>query len=103
MQGEKRKSPRKHLKYPARILSGDDTPRMCTLADISATGARVVIVRPDDIPNEVTLLLSNGGARRRCRIAWRNGKEFGLEFLPDFERAAKPSATTARPSVDAKT
>jgi hypothetical protein len=86
MQGEKRKAPRKHLKYPARILNGDDEPRMCTLSDISATGARVITSKPEGLPDEIMLLLSNGGARRRCRIAWRDGQELGLEFMHDFDK-----------------
>jgi hypothetical protein len=98
MSGEKRTARRKSLKYPARLDAGDGKPlRECMLADISETGARIVVKQADDIPERVTLLIgSQGVAPRQCRVVWRDGVELGLEF----RRKAKPAtASLARRSL----
>jgi hypothetical protein len=83
MDGEKRRSYRRLLKYPAKIDLGDGTPpRLCVLVDISATGARVTVEKPDQIPNRFSLLLAAEGAtRRRCKVVWREANQLGLEFM----------------------
>lgn len=93
MRGEKRKSPRKPLRYPGRIVTGSDAGTLvCALADISETGARVLMQDPGEIPHHVTLLFGVGGAtQRRCRVAWRDGEQLGLEFIKPEK--AKPQPT----------
>jgi len=87
MQGEKRRAPRKVLEYPAGIDTGDGSPlRPCLLSDISRTGVRVRVAEPSDLPPTVTLVLSRSGVFRRCRVAWTDGSDLGLEFL-DRKRA----------------
>ena len=78
-----RKKPRREFHYAARILSGPQDPaRRCTIADISETGARLVLDSDDGLPERFFLLLSlNGGARRHCRVVWRNGASVGVEFV----------------------
>jgi hypothetical protein len=92
MAGEKRRSPRKHLRYPGEIDIGDGSAlRKCLLSDISDTGARVMIEKPDEIPDKVMLLLGHErGARRRCKVVWREDKQIGLEFLKDPAAKAPP-------------
>ncbi len=82
MPGDKRSTKRKSLKYPARIDAGDGSPpRDCVLIDVSETGARVILKKPDDVPEQFTLLLgTQGAAPRHCRVVWREGPELGLEF-----------------------
>ncbi len=84
MDGEKRTSRRKHLQFPARILSEhSNDPVPCLLTDISETGARVSLQSADKLPETetVTLVLSTQGVKRRCRIAWREGSDMGMEFI----------------------
>src|SRR5688572_23635583 len=83
MDGEKRRCHRQSLKYPAKIDVGDGTPlRHCVLVDISATGARVIVEKPDQIPNRFSLLLAaEHGTRRRCKVVWREANQLGLEFM----------------------
>lgn len=85
MAGEKRRSPRKALRYPGELDVGDGSAlRKCLLSDISDTGARVMIEKPDEVPDLVMLLLGHErGARRRCRIVWREPKQLGLEFVKE--------------------
>jgi hypothetical protein len=84
MDGEKRAARRKHLHYPARIVAGEDTPLVpCILTDISETGVRVSLQGEGagELPETVVLLLSPTGVKRRCRVAWREGNEVGMEFV----------------------
>src|SRR5262245_40085157 len=77
MSGEKRTFRRKSLKYPARLDTGDGKPsRECMLADVSESGARIIVKEPNEIPDRVTLLIgSQGVAPRNCRVVWRDGVE----------------------------
>jgi len=78
-----RKKPRREFHYMAKILSGPQDPaRRCAISDISETGARLVLDSDDGLPDRFFLLLSlNGGARRRCRVVWRDGTSVGVAFV----------------------
>ena len=75
-----RKSPRRNVRYLARIDAIDGSAQSCTLVDISQTGARLLATGTDQIPGEFTLLL--GTAVRKCRVVWRNDPHVGVQFLP---------------------
>jgi hypothetical protein len=94
MQGEKRKSHRQPLRYPARLDFGDGSePSACLLSDISAIGARVLVEHPDTVPDTLELLLAQkNNAVRHCRVVWREGPQLGLEFV----RKVAPQAAPAR-------
>jgi hypothetical protein len=79
---ELRKKPRRQFHYNARILTDKDTPLLaCSISDISQTGARLALERDEKLPDTFMLLLSaNGGARRHCRVIWREGMTVGVEF-----------------------
>ena len=99
MQSDRRKIVRRRVRYPARVDFGDGSDLLtCTLVDASDEGVQVVTVMPVDWPNQVDLVLGYGkNGRRRCRVAWRNGRQIGLEFLAKNmpldlpERASAPS------------
>ena len=82
MRSEKRKHVRKTMRYAAWVQDGETTPQSCVLADISDTGARLEVEKPDDVPELFTLLLSGqaNSARRRCRVKWRTEDQVGVEF-----------------------
>jgi hypothetical protein len=79
---ELRKSPRRPFHYNACILIQEKhEPCLCHIADISETGARIVMERECELPDHFILLLSRkGDARRRCRLVWRDGLSIGVEF-----------------------
>jgi PilZ domain len=83
--GDLRKKPRRHFHYGARILAAKDAPPIaCTIADISECGARLALEQDATLPDNFILLLSEiGGARRQCRLVWRNGLSLGVEFPAD--------------------
>src|SRR5687768_10081022 len=83
MSSERRRIVRRAVRYPARIDLGDGTDLLnCTLVDASDEGVQVVTIEPVEWPTEIDLVLGYGtNGRRRCRVAWRNGRKAGLEFL----------------------
>jgi hypothetical protein len=67
----------------------------CSMADVSATGAKLVLHTEGEVPDRFDLLLSqNGKVRRQCIVARRNGKEIGVRFDFGQEPPAKGMAAT---------
>jgi hypothetical protein len=81
---ELRRKPRRQFHYSAQILTErNGQPRACSISDVSATGARIVLAQEAELPDRFILLLSaSGDARRVCRVIWRSGLTVGVEF-PD--------------------
>jgi PilZ domain-containing protein len=79
---ELRKTPRRQFHYNAQILTDTETsPVACTISDISQAGARLTLERDEKLPDTFALLLTaNGGARRQCRVIWREGVTVGVQF-----------------------
>jgi hypothetical protein len=83
-RAELRRKPRRQFHYSARILMDKNgPPRECSIADISETGARLLLAGDEEVPDRFVLLLTaTGDARRVCRVVWRTGLTVGVEF-PD--------------------
>jgi hypothetical protein len=80
-RAELRKKPRRQFHYNARIMIGKTEPIACAIADISDSGARLLLQNDEQLPEDFLLLLTtNGEARRRCRTIWRNGLTVGVAF-----------------------
>jgi len=79
---EARRKPRRHFNYTAKILlDKEGPPHRCSISDISAAGARLVLENDCELPDRFLLLLSEiGTAHRRCRLVWRTGLTVGVEF-----------------------
>jgi len=79
---ELRRKPRRQFRYRAKILTSEKgAPRLCSIADISEIGARIVLAKDEELPRRFLLLLSSqGDARRICRLVWRRGLTIGVEF-----------------------
>jgi len=79
---ELRRKPRRQFHYYAKILtSAKGKPRNCQIADISESGARIILERDEDLPSRFLLLLSlRGETRRVCRVVWRKGLTVGVQF-----------------------
>jgi hypothetical protein len=79
--------------------------RECLIADISQTGARLIINGSIEglALTEFFLILSRiGHAHRRCKLAWVNGDELGASFLQERPRpkdrlGRRQSAENAEP------
>ncbi len=94
MRSEKRKNPRKTLRYNARLSFPGSKARGCMGADISETGARLDIDAPYDLPENLLLLTSDGKARRKCRVVWRSAHQIGVQFEKRNGARAHPGADT---------
>jgi hypothetical protein len=81
-RSELRRKPRRQFHYNAGVLlDGTSSPHPCAIADISATGARLVLAKECELPERFILLLTRRGeARRHCRLVWRDGLAAGVEF-----------------------
>lgn len=55
-------------------------PIACTVWDLSATGGRLVIPPPADIPLEFELRIPHEGAAARVRLVWASGNHYGVQF-----------------------
>jgi hypothetical protein len=94
--GEKRRSLRRSVSYPAFLDLGDNAPpRECVLCDASQEGALISVSDPPSLPEEFTLALSiDGSARRRCRIMWRTRDQIGVAFIKAFSIPVRPLAVS---------
>jgi len=90
-RSELRTKARRQFHYTASVLlDGRSSPQPCAIADISETGARIVLANECELPERFILLLtSRGEARRHCRLVWRNGLSAGVEFPMSASQAAE--------------
>jgi hypothetical protein len=78
---DRRQFTRRVINRVAKYHNGiGSLPRECMITDISERGAR--LYSDVDMPETFTLALSGEGAevRKECRVVWRLGGEFGVEF-----------------------
>ena len=53
----------------------------CEVTNISEGGARIVWTSRETLPAHFVLFLTlDGGERRTCRVAWRDGTDVGVAF-----------------------
>ena len=84
---DRRRSERLACKKLAQIqFDYGSLPRDCMITDISETGVKVV-AENYEMPTEFTIIFSTGQFRR-CQLGWRNGYEFGAEFIDYSNRRA---------------
>jgi hypothetical protein len=83
MPAKRRLTRRTYLDRQAWVsLSGERSPVECMVADISETGAKIVVTLNIEIPQEFDLLLTPDGAvRRRCGVVWQSRDQIGLTFI----------------------
>jgi hypothetical protein len=77
-----RKSIRRHVRHPGAILKDGAILSQCTVLDVSASGAKIELKMPIEIPDEFELhLSSNGQVRRNCKVVRRTETEIGVNFV----------------------
>jgi hypothetical protein len=83
MSKEKRSHIRRSIAQRARIESPDGSfAGECTMIDVSAGGARLVLSTPDPLPNRFFLILSHDGALRHlCQPVWQTDTKAGVQFI----------------------
>ncbi len=82
---EKRAVPRQRL-FKAGSLEFVGRRVDCTVRDISALGATLVVGSSNGIPHEVVLEVISRGQRFACHVVWRDSRKLGVVFLPGASR-----------------
>ena len=91
-----RRAVRKAVHVAAWIeKEGNDLLELCTLIDISETGARLRIADVYNLPTDLTLHLARGSQNfQQCRVIWKRNNDVGVEFvgrmLPNINKAIPP-------------
>ena len=82
MKAEKRRANRVPFERRAWIDLGDGTPAFgCVLANLSDTGAKMLVPAGKELTADFVLRLSaDGRVARKCRVAWKSGGEVGVTF-----------------------
>jgi PilZ domain-containing protein len=82
MSRDRRKSKRVPRLSQAALVSLTDVVILdCVLQDISSTGARIHVEEPVLVPDYFKLKVPGARLIPRCRVRWRSGKDFGVEFF----------------------
>jgi hypothetical protein len=83
MSIENRKAARRIIRHPAVILNPDGSVFLpCTVMDVSATGAKLVLQAPAKLPDEfIVLLAKHAKVHRKCQISWQEGAAIGVRFV----------------------
>ena len=83
MSGEKRKTPRQDMHWKALIVGlGGSIVGECMMANVSASGAKLLLPPSVDVPDSFALILAkNGGVRRACEVTWRSDQSVGVKFV----------------------
>jgi hypothetical protein len=53
----------------------------CIVLDISVRGARLMVSIPELVPDYFKLDYGSKTSIPKCRVRWRDGHEFGIEFF----------------------
>jgi hypothetical protein len=71
---------RKHMRRPLDIRAYVETLTEVSVADVSETGAKLVVKDPASLPDEFLIRL-RPDLRKWCRVRWRDADEVGIEFI----------------------
>ncbi|MBX9828716.1 MAG: PilZ domain-containing protein [Xanthobacteraceae bacterium] len=71
---------RKHQRHAIDARAYIESPMPCAVADVSATGAKLIMKDPAWLPDEFLLRL-RPGLRKWCRVIWRRPGQVGIEFI----------------------
>jgi hypothetical protein len=90
---DKRRSPRRPIRYTAWVALPEKSLIGCVLNDVSDHGARLDVENSADLPDHFVLLLSNRGTpKRNCKVVWRGDNQLGVEFEKPLAHAEKNRA-----------
>jgi hypothetical protein len=79
---DRRDSPRRKTRFKATVVFGADRATAnCVVRDLSDTGARLKIDRPDGLPTQFHLIWVAARAVVHVEAVWRSREEVGVKFL----------------------
>lgn len=78
----KRKQRRVPIRHVGAIYKDGALIGECTVLDVSASGARVLLKHDMKAPPNFTLHMERrGSVTRRCQTVWQTEKEVGVRFV----------------------
>ena len=79
---DNRHAPRRKADNEAWIKIGGIAIRACMIADVSASGVRLIVDGSVAVPKEFELMTArNAHIGRKCQIKWRNATQLGAAFV----------------------
>ncbi len=78
---ERRRSARERVRLSAKLIFGDYSVG-CTIRDISASGASLLLPDGRDVPDDVTLVIWHEQAIHAAQVVWRLSPLVALRFKP---------------------
>jgi PilZ domain len=76
---DQRKAARRTVLKTARIRYGKSS-EICTVRDMSATGASIDAAGAASVPDRFELVLEMESAARKCTVVWRKDRQLGVRF-----------------------
>ena len=101
MVAEKRVRQRRKMEQRCWVALKPSEPLAeCSLYDISASGAKLVLCEESKMPKKFDLYMTpDGRVGRQCEVAWQSGKEIGLRFVGRVVPHRESSETIEMPSA----
>ena len=78
---DRRCFPRVKVFKGAKLVAPGREAISCIVRDLSTHGAGLQLASAVDLPAEFELAFNTGQKVQRCRMAWRNLNNVGVEFL----------------------
>ena len=75
-------STRKDERADLRKIAHIETMTPCVVADISKSGARLIVDEAAQLPDKFVIVLRND-LRRWCQVKWRKADRVGVQFIAD--------------------
>jgi hypothetical protein len=76
---DKPKPPLRKVFKTGKIYFGK-TSEVCTVREMSATGASIELADPAHVPDQFKLVLEMESASRSCAAIWRKDRQIGVRF-----------------------
>jgi|ERR1700730_1602079 PilZ domain len=97
---ERRKNFRVEWNSPAKIYDCNGRfARSCVVSNFSNSGAKIVGVEPDTVPDELILRISPHSRAHRCHVTWRSRDGLGVEFADTAKGPSEPAPGRRRKAV----
>ena len=85
---QRRAAKRMRVLKSAKLILDDMRSIDCAVRDISATGAKVLIVSGNNLPDKFRLLMVADSTIRDVEIAWKRHDMIGVNFTSEAKSAA---------------
>ncbi len=80
--GRKHRPSRRQTNQPAWMTVDDSfAARQCTVVEISEGGAKLKIEDPQFVRPHFQLKFERASPGRACKVVWKKGDVFGIEFV----------------------